>query len=69
MKPTQTEVNVFLDFLRSTGTVNMFGAVPFVQKAFGITKQEARALTFKWMETFSARLEKGEVLEVKQNAD
>ena len=51
----QEKVNVFLDQLRESGTINMFGAAPYVSDAFGVTKYEARDLVKNWMQTFEER--------------
>jgi len=51
----QEEVNVFLDDLRETGAINMFGAAPYVAETFGVSKHEARDLVKNWMETFAER--------------
>lgn len=45
----------FLDTLREGGAINMFGAGPYVQDAFGLDRREARDLVLEWMETFSTR--------------
>ena len=45
----------YLDTLRETGVVNMFGATPYVQEAFDLTKAEARAILKEWMETYGTR--------------
>ena len=42
----------YLDDLRESGTTNMFGAAPFVEDVFGVTRIEARKITSYWMETF-----------------
>lgn len=46
----------FLDELRSSGVTNMYGAAPYVQKAFkGLGHDKSvRVLTY-WMRTFSER--------------
>ena len=51
----QEKVNVFLDKLRESGAINMFGAAPYVSDAFGVTKYEARDLVKNWMQTFEER--------------
>jgi hypothetical protein len=51
----QEQVNVFLDDLRESGAINMFGAAPYVADAFSVSKYEARDLVIKWMETFGER--------------
>lgn len=45
----------YLDNLRECGVVNMFGATPYVQEAFDLTKSEARAILKEWMETYGKR--------------
>jgi hypothetical protein len=46
----------FLDELRESGDVNMFGARPYLQSAFPELKgeQAAKVLTY-WMKSFSER--------------
>ena len=51
----QEKVNVFLDKLRESGAINMFGAAPYVSDTFGVTKYEARDLVKNWMQTFEER--------------
>lgn len=63
MKPTQDEVNVYLDSIRAAGVVNMFGAGPYIQDRFDVTRHEARDYLLKWMDTFGERVRKGEVVE------
>ena len=55
---TQKQVNTFLDALRVSGVTNMFGATPYIQKHFHITKYDAQRFLVKWMETFTDRQEK-----------
>lgn len=54
------EVFAYLDMLRESGAVNMFGAGSYVQEEFNCDRQEARQLVLEWMETFSAREAAGE---------
>ena len=51
----QEKVNVFLDQLRESGAINMFGAAPYVSDAFGVSRNEARDLVKNWMQTFAER--------------
>lgn len=46
---------VYLDDLRKSGVVNMFGADQYLRDEFGFTKQNASAILKYWMETFSER--------------
>ena len=48
-------VFVFLDELRESGSVNMFGARPVIQEMFDVTKQAASTLLGEWMRTYSER--------------
>ena len=51
----QEQVNDYLDALREDGSINMFGAVPYVVEEFGISKYDARDLVKNWMQTFADR--------------
>ena len=42
----------FIDQLRASGAVKLFGASPHLAEAFGLPKAEARAITAEWMRTF-----------------
>ena len=46
----------FLDDLRESGSVNMFGAGPVLQEVFGLKRLEARMIVKDWMESFSERM-------------
>lgn len=46
----------YLDELRESGETNMFGARPFLQRAFPELKSfEAGKILTEWMQTFSER--------------
>jgi hypothetical protein len=45
----------FLDQLRESGEINMFGAAPYLAEFFDLTQQEARKVLAYWMQTFSSR--------------
>jgi len=51
----EDEVFEYLDKLRSSGAVNMFGAGPYVQETFEMTKKEAGWYVGEWMRTFNER--------------
>jgi len=42
----------FLDNLRESGKINMFGAAPYLADAFDLERREAIAISAAWMETF-----------------
>ena len=46
----------FLDELRESGVVNMYGAAPYLQREFGIqNKIVAYQILDDWMESYAAR--------------
>lgn len=52
-KPTKEEIQGFLMALRDSGVVNMFGATPYLMKAYGMTQAEARNALVQWMKDMS----------------
>ncbi len=46
----ETQVFLYLDRLRESGIVNMFGAGPYVEDEFGLGRQEAKEHLIEWME-------------------
>ena len=47
------EYHDYLNALRDSGVTNMFGAGPYLQRDFGISRQEARDILLEWMENFN----------------
>ena len=45
----------YLDALRDSGVTNMFGAGPYLQEAFGLSRWEAKDVVLAWMQTFRDR--------------
>ena len=43
----------FLNELRESGQINMFGAPRVLQDEFGLEKREAREIVSAWMEQFA----------------
>lgn len=43
----------FLNNLRNSGAVNMFGAGEFLMRTFNLDKREANKILIEWMESFS----------------
>jgi hypothetical protein len=41
----------FLNQLRESGSINMFGASPVLAESFGISVKEARVVLSHWMES------------------
>jgi hypothetical protein len=42
----------YLTNLRDSGVTNMFGAAVYLQRDFGLSRQESRDILLKWMESF-----------------
>jgi hypothetical protein len=42
----------YLDELRESGAINMFGARPYLMEAFGLDKREAGEILKEWMDSF-----------------
>lgn len=58
VKATQDQLD-FLDNLRTSGVTNMFGAGPYVQDQFSVTRSVAHSILADWMRTFSDRHPRG----------
>ena len=54
-KPSQDEVNVFLDSLRQSGITNMYGAGEYIQEMYEVDKKTAGKFLSEWMRTFGER--------------
>ena len=46
------EMFEFLNELRESGTINMFGAGPILAFEFGLDNNEARSILREWMESY-----------------
>jgi hypothetical protein len=42
----------YLETLRSSGVTNMFGAAPYLQREFGLDRNNARVVLMAWMESY-----------------
>lgn len=45
----------FLDIIRESGQINMFGAAPVLEETYGLSRRDARQVLLEWMDTFSQR--------------
>ena len=50
MNHTTEDINAYLNGLRESGAINMFGAVPYLEDTFDMSKAEAKAALFAWMD-------------------
>ena len=51
----EQEVFRFLDSIRESGSINMFGASPVIAEMFEVDKREARRLLGAWMKQFGKK--------------
>jgi len=57
------EYFIYLDNIRESGAINMFGAAPYLQDAFGLSRYDAKDILLEWMDTFAERQKaKSEIL-------
>jgi len=45
----------YLDELRESGVVNMFGSAPYLAEEYGLDKNESRKIVAYWMTSFDER--------------
>jgi len=52
---SELERNVFgyLNRLRASGSINMFGAIPVIEKAFKLSESQADELFWLWTKNFN----------------
>lgn len=55
MTEIKEEYLIFLDKLRESGRVNMFGAAPHLTRKFDLNSREAGEVLHHWMATFEER--------------
>lgn len=48
----------YLFELQESGRTNMFGAAPYLQKAYGLDKTEAKNVLLEWMENYETIAER-----------
>jgi hypothetical protein len=49
IEPARLAMYLYLNRLRESGETNMFGASPYLQEEFGISKREASDTLVGWM--------------------
>lgn len=45
---------IYLEELRRSGIVNMFGAAPYLAEAFDLTSHEAKQILSEWMKNYNS---------------
>lgn len=53
MAKTTNEYWLFLEELRRSGAINMYGARPYLMEAFGLDKSEATKILADWMRNYN----------------
>lgn len=53
MAKTTNKYWIYLENLRRSGATNMFGAAPYLEHAFGLSRQEARDILADWMRNYN----------------
>ena len=48
---------LYLDDLRESGETNMYGAVPYLQRDFGLLQEDASTILSYWVTSLSERQE------------
>lgn len=44
---------IFLERLRRSGVVNMYGSAPYLEETFGMERQEAVRVVSEWMKNYN----------------
>jgi len=52
---------IFLENLRQSGITNMYGAAPYLAKAFGISLVSSRKILIIWMDNYSELKSSGRI--------
>lgn len=60
---TDNKYWLYLEQLRRSGKVNMFGAVPYLQRKFGLSRDAAIEILGKWMWHYNRKDYEPEVVE------
>lgn len=50
---TDNKYWIFLENLRRSGITNMFGAAPYIQQVFDVSKHEAKSILLDWMKNYN----------------
>lgn len=54
MAKTTNKYWIYLEELRRSGVTNMYGAVPYLQSEFFISREEARKILSDWMTNYNS---------------
>ena len=51
-KATEDTMFTYLEGLRQSGVTNMFGAGPYLEREFGLDRNEAAKVLLDWMKSY-----------------
>ncbi len=52
---TEQKHLLYLDRLRESGDVNMYGSTPYLQQEFDIPRKDAKRIVKEWLSTYTDR--------------
>ena len=58
INPANEEYYMFLEDLKLSGITNMYGATPYLEEAFDISRNKASAVLLEWMQNYEELAEK-----------
>lgn len=50
---TNNKYWIYLENLRRSGVTNMYGAAPYLQEAFGLSRSDAIVVLAEWMRNYN----------------
>ena len=51
-KATEDTMFTYLEGLRQSGVTNMFGAGPYLEREFGLDRNEAKEVLLNWIKSY-----------------
>ena len=51
-RATEDTMFTYLEGLRQSGVTNMFGAGPYLEREFGLNRNEAKEVLLNWMKSY-----------------
>ena len=51
-KATEDTIFTYLEGLSQSGVTNMFGAGPYLEREFGLNRNEAKEVLLNWMKSY-----------------
>ena len=52
---TDNKYWIYLENLRKSGVTNMYGASPYLEQAFGLSRAEAKRILLDWMANYNRK--------------